>query len=202
MKVWAACLDFTDMVEVLNFVLCYGVPFQLFVKLSEVHDLGLKVDLAESEAEALAAMYSPEFTESPLEYRTGGAPLYTRYLTKVKEVLRRPHATGLIYLGRLPSFVTQVYDPQLMDRLRLSPSHQITNFGRGEVLLDTVNGKWEFFVTDQVSEGEIRSLCGFISRGDPAADLFLWPFPTWIEEESLHYHGAWTHGFFSFLENL
>jgi hypothetical protein len=53
-----------------------------------------------------------------------------------------------------------------------------------------------------VSEGEIRSLCGFISRGNPAADLFLWPLPTWIEEESLHYHGAWTHGFYLFLENL
>ncbi|KAJ7880242.1 hypothetical protein B0H14DRAFT_2566310 [Mycena olivaceomarginata] len=88
------------------------------------------------------------------------------------------------------------------DRLRLGPSHQITNFGRGEVLLDTANGKREFFVTDQVSEGEICSLCGFISRGDPAADLFLWPLPTWIEEESLHYHGTWTRGFFSFLENL
>ncbi|KAJ7353093.1 hypothetical protein DFH08DRAFT_661008, partial [Mycena albidolilacea] len=137
MKVWAACLNFTDMVEVLNFALRYGVAFQLFVKLSEVHDLGLKVDLPASEVDALAAMYSPEFTESPLEYGTGGASLYARYLTKVKEVLRRPHATGFIYLGGLPSFVAQVYDPQLMDRLRLGPSHQITNFGRGEVLLDT-----------------------------------------------------------------
>ncbi|KAJ7859780.1 hypothetical protein B0H14DRAFT_2350967 [Mycena olivaceomarginata] len=147
-------------------------------------------------------MYSPEFTESPLEYGTGGASLYARYLTKVKEVLQRPHATGLIYLGGLPSFVAQVYDPQLMDRLRLGPSYQITNFGRGEVLLNTANGKREFLVADQVSEGEIRSLCGFISKGDPAADLFLWPLPTWIEEESLHYHGAWTRGFYSFLENL
>ncbi|KAJ7884115.1 hypothetical protein B0H14DRAFT_3744791, partial [Mycena olivaceomarginata] len=146
--------------------------------------------------------YSPEFTESPLEYGTGGAPLYARYLTKVKEVLRRPHATGLIYLGGFPSFVAQVYDPQLIDRLRLGPSHQITSFGRGEVLLDTTSGKCEFLVTEQVSEGEIRSLCGFISKGDPTADLFLWPLPTWIEEESLHYHRAWTRRFYLFLENL
>jgi hypothetical protein len=89
-----------------------------------------------------------------------------------------------------------------MDKLRLSPSYQITDFGRGEVLFNMANGKREFLVADQVSEGEIHSLCGFISKGDPAADLFLWPLPTWIEEESLHYHGAWTRGFYSFLENL
>jgi hypothetical protein len=109
---------------------------------------------------------------------------------------------GLIYLGGPPSFIMQVYDPQPMDQLHLGSSHQITNFGHGEVLLNTLNGKHEFLVMDQVSKGEICTLCGFISRGNPAADLFLWPLPTWIEEESLHYHGACTRGFYLFLENL
>ncbi|KAF8190030.1 hypothetical protein K438DRAFT_1832515 [Mycena galopus ATCC 62051] len=202
MKAWAACLAFTDIVEVLNFAICYGVPFQLFVKQSEVQSLGLQVDMSESEAMALDAMYSPGFVESPLDYGSGGAPLYARYLSKVHELLRRPHATGFIYLGGLPSYVAQVYDTLLVDRLRLGPSHQVTNFGRGEFLLDKSEDKQEFYVTDQVSDGEVRSLCGFISRNDPALDLFLWPLPTWIEEDSLHYHGAWTRGFYAFLENL
>ncbi|KAF8125539.1 hypothetical protein K438DRAFT_1891877, partial [Mycena galopus ATCC 62051] len=159
MKAWAACLAFTDIVEVLNFAICYGVPFHL----------GLQVDMSESEATALDAMYSPGFVESPLDYGSGGAPLYARYLSKVRELLRRPHATG---------YVAQVYDTLLVDRLRLGPSHQSED------------------------KRDVRRRSGFISRNDPALDLFLWPLPTWIEEESLHYHGAWTRGFYAFLENL
>ncbi|KAF8152125.1 hypothetical protein K438DRAFT_1987934 [Mycena galopus ATCC 62051] len=148
MKVWTACLGFTDIVEVINFAIGYGVPFQLYVKQSEVQNLGLKVEMTELEGMALEAMYSPGFVESPLEHGTGGGPLYARYLAHIRELLRRPHAPGFIYLGGLPSYIAQVYDPQLVDRLRLGPSLQVTTFGRGEYWLDKTGDQREFYVTD------------------------------------------------------
>ncbi|KAF8192720.1 hypothetical protein K438DRAFT_1589979 [Mycena galopus ATCC 62051] len=146
-------------------------------------------------------MYAPGFNETPLVYGAGGSALYAHYLAQILELLSCPHTIGFLYRGGIESYVAQIYDSSLVDRLRQGPSHQVRSFGRGEIFYQVENGRRVFYVADEVSDSEIRRLCGHISTGHPTTDTFLWPLPTWIEEDCLHWHGAWTSGFWKFLED-
>ncbi|KAF8180503.1 hypothetical protein K438DRAFT_1976695 [Mycena galopus ATCC 62051] len=202
LKTIAACLNQDDVVDVLGAGIRSGIPFHICVLQSHVRKIGMDTDLSESRSRSLTAMYAPGFVETHLDYGSGGADLYARYLTQVGSLLLRPHAVGFIALGGFISYVAQVLDGDLVHRFREGPSLQLTRFSGGEVTIVDKEGNECLYVSDRVSDGEIRALCGQISRGSHLKDSFLWPLPAWIEEESWHYSGAWTAGFFRWMVAL
>ncbi|KAJ7431219.1 hypothetical protein B0H11DRAFT_2386303 [Mycena galericulata] len=198
MKTWAACLDFHDFAEVLNMAILYGVPFQLFVPQSQVRQVGVSLELPSLLRSTLEALYSPGYVEQTLSYGLGGVTLYARYLGIINALLKRPHAIAFIFAGGILSYLAQLYDDDLVDRLREGPSPQVVHYQSGEILLRSET----FYTTDRVSEGEILLLLGHVSTGNPSTDTYLWPHPSLLEEECHHAQGEWSPRFFQFLENL
>ncbi|KAJ7470048.1 hypothetical protein B0H11DRAFT_2434506 [Mycena galericulata] len=198
MKTWAACLDFHDFAQVLNMAILYGVQFQLFVPQGEVRQIGVSLELPSLLRSTLEALYSPGYVEQTLTYGLGGVTLYARYLGIINALLKRPHAIAFIFAGGILSYLAQLYDDDLVDRLREGPSPQVVHYQSGEILLRSET----FYTTDRVSEGEILLLLGHVSTGNPSTDTYLWPHPSLLEEECHHSQGEWSPRFFQFLENL
>ncbi|KAF8124404.1 hypothetical protein K438DRAFT_2034276 [Mycena galopus ATCC 62051] len=202
LKYVAAIGNFTDATEVLNAAIRHGIPFQIFVLQTQVRHVWVPSTMSAMEARSLSAMYAPGYMEIPLDYGTGGASCYTRYLRQVEELLRRPHAPALIALGGAVSFIVQAYETDLVSRFCQGPSLQTSRFGSGAVRLDTYEGVESLYTADQISDGEIAVLCGHISRGNHLTDAYLWPQPRWIYKISEHWTGGWSTIFLSFMENL
>ena len=74
---------------VLEFAIHFGIPFQLGIKLNDVH-LFRSEKLTPMAREVAGAIYSPGFEEPILEYKGGGASLYKSYLAGISAVLNRP----------------------------------------------------------------------------------------------------------------
>ncbi|KAJ7721067.1 hypothetical protein DFH07DRAFT_972406 [Mycena maculata] len=202
MKVWAACLGYDDFVQVLNMAIRCGVSFSLYVHQGEVGALGLSQKMTETTKEMLRAMYAPGFVELTLSYGTGGVTLYARYRSMIDALLKRPHATAFIFAGGYLSWLAQLYDENLVERLREGPSLQVTEFLRGDNIRMEIKGVNAIYTTDLVSDGEIKALLGHISTGTEATDTFLWPPIGLLEEEGYHGQGAWSPRFLKFLRNL
>ncbi|KAJ7140424.1 hypothetical protein C8R46DRAFT_921270 [Mycena filopes] len=198
LKAWAACCGITDKADLLRMAMAYGVPFALYVRQSDVHNLGMVELHDDLLREALKASYSVGFTETPLPHGQGGTLLYGQYINQVSALLQRPHAIAFVQAGGILSFLAQMYDTYLIHRYMEGPSFQVREFAKGRTLW--VDG--ELFTTDQVSEGEISILIGKVSTGKALKDTFLYPHPSWLEAESEHFHGAWTEGAWKFLQNL
>jgi hypothetical protein len=148
------------------------------------------------------AIYSLGFTETFLEFGSGGAACYARYLSQILSLLSRPHAVAFIAAGGILSFLAQLYDKELVHRFLEGPSIQVTEYAKGKTCWINNGEEDEVWTADQISEGEISILLGHVVTGNPSSDTFLWPHPAWLEQESDHFHGAWTAGAYSFLKNL
>ncbi|KAF8206728.1 hypothetical protein K438DRAFT_2013843 [Mycena galopus ATCC 62051] len=202
LKCAAAIGNFPDVTYMLNAAIKHGIPFRIFVLQENVRNVWIADVMTTMEARSLRAMYAPGYTEIPLDYGTGGAACYARYLRQVEELLRRPHAPALVALGGAASFIALAYDENLADRFRQGPSLQTSRFGGGEVRLEVYNGVESLYTAEQISDSEISVLCGHISRGNHQTDAYLWPLPRWIHEISEHWTGGWSTVFHSFMENL
>ncbi|KAJ7918333.1 hypothetical protein B0H13DRAFT_1869513 [Mycena leptocephala] len=148
----------------------------------------------------LEAIYSLGFTETFLEFGSGGAACYARYLSMILALLSRPHAVAFIAAGGILSFLAQLYDKELVLRFLEGPSLQVTEYAKGKTCWINNGLEDEVWTSDQISEGEISILLGHVVTGNPSTDTFLWPHPSWLEQESDHFHGAWTAGAYSFLK--
>ncbi|KAF8164044.1 hypothetical protein K438DRAFT_1984929 [Mycena galopus ATCC 62051] len=202
LKCAAAVGNFPDATYVLNAAIKLGIPFRIFILQENVRNVWIADVMTTMEARSLSAMYAPGYTVIPLDYGTGSAACYARYLRQVEELLRRPHAPALIALGGAASFIAQAYDEDLAARFRQGPSLQTSRFGGGEVRLSVYDGVESLYTAEQISDGEISVLCGHISRGNHQTDAYLWPLPRWIHEMSEHWTGGWSTVFRSFMENL
>jgi hypothetical protein len=150
----------------------------------------------------LHATYTVGFTELFLDFGAGGATCYAQYLSQILALLSRPHAVAFIAAGGILSFVAQLYNQELVCRFLEGPSVQVTEFSKGKSFWLREGDEDELWTTDQVSEGEVSVLLGHVVTGNPATDTFLWPHPSWLENDSDHFHGAWTPAAYSFLKNL
>ncbi|KAJ7873403.1 hypothetical protein B0H13DRAFT_2349100 [Mycena leptocephala] len=202
MKVWAACCELGDLCDVLNMALCYGAAFALYVKLSDVRKVGMPVHVSSLLRSTVESLYDVGFTEIFLQFGSGGAACYGRYLSQILALLSRPHAVAFIAAGGILSFIAQNYDKELVYRFLEGPSVQVTEYAKGKTCWINNGEEDEVWSTDQVSEGEISVLLGHVVTGNPATDTFLWPHPSWLEKESDHFNGAWTEGAYKFLQNL
>ncbi|KAJ7846459.1 hypothetical protein B0H13DRAFT_2363010 [Mycena leptocephala] len=148
MKTWAACCGFQDICDMLNMVLCYGAPIALYVNFT------------------LESLYDIGFVESYLQFGSGGATCYGRYLAQILALLSCPHAIAFIAAGGILSFITQIYDKELVYRFLEGPSIQVTQFAKGKTCWVNNGEEDEVWSTDQVSEGEISILLGHVVTGN------------------------------------
>ncbi|KAJ7799846.1 hypothetical protein B0H13DRAFT_2390743 [Mycena leptocephala] len=109
---------------------------------------------------------------------------------------------AFIAAGGILSFLAQLYDKELVHRFLEGPSIQVTEYAKGKTCWINNGEEDEVWTADQISEGKISILLGHVVTGNPSSDTFLWPHPAWLEQESDHFHGAWTAGAYSFLKNL
>ncbi|KAJ6526120.1 hypothetical protein DFH09DRAFT_1415979 [Mycena vulgaris] len=203
-KTWAACDDsINDVITILNKAIRSGVPFGIYVRQGSARKLGDLQPLTALQLATSASLYSLGYTDTLLEYGSGGVRLFFRYTSQVGALLSRPHAVAFIAAGGILSFLAQMFDAELLNRFRNGPSAQVTQYQKGHTILRTIGDEEEFYTADQISEDEISILIGHVATGNPATETFLWPHPSLLEEKSYHVQGgAWTTGFHSLLVNL
>ncbi|KAJ6567728.1 hypothetical protein DFH09DRAFT_1469154 [Mycena vulgaris] len=179
------------------------VPFGIYVRQGSARKLGDLQPLTALQLATSASLYSLGYTDTLLEYGSGGVRLFFRYTSQVGALLSRPHAVAFIAAGGILSFLAQMFDAELLNRFRNGPSAQVTQYQKGHTILRTIGDEEEFYTADQISEDKISILIGHVATGNPATETFLWPHPSLLEEKSYHVQGgAWTTGFHSLLVNL
>jgi hypothetical protein len=170
--------------------------------MADVRKVGMPTHHSSLILATLESLYDVGFQESFLQFGTGGASCYGRYLAQILVLLSRLHAITFIAAGGILSFIAQIYDKELAHRFLEGPSIQVTQFAKGKTCWVSNGEEDEVWSTDQVSEGEISVLLGHVVTGNPATDTFLWPHPSWLEKDSDHFHGAWMAGAYQFMQNL
>ncbi|KAJ7482591.1 hypothetical protein FB451DRAFT_1029787 [Mycena latifolia] len=203
MKALPACNPSVRVMEdVLELAVRFGIPFQLFIRSSRVTAYTPAGISPLTEATQFS-VYEQGFNDLPLSHGVGGpAATYGRYLSQLNHLLARPNAVAFIGMGGVLRYVAELYNADIIQRFLRGPSLQLSYHNKGASLLVTRNAYSEFYVTDEVSHGEVMLLLGHIPHARPGADSTLWPPPEIMESDSPHMTGYISSGVFDILENL
>ncbi|KAJ6503131.1 hypothetical protein DFH09DRAFT_878689, partial [Mycena vulgaris] len=110
------------------------------------------------------------------------------YLDLGAKLTHRPWAGAFLALGGFANHIAMWLDIDLPRRFARGPSTRITEYHRGFMLRAAVQSptgqptEEEMLTRDQVSDDEVKLLFGYINKGDPSLDLYLFP-PQWLLEE-------------------
>ncbi|KAJ7443798.1 hypothetical protein FB451DRAFT_1413425 [Mycena latifolia] len=190
------------MEDVLELAVRFGIPFQLYIRSSQVCSFGPS-RVSPLAANTLGSVYEPGFNDLPLFHGVGGgAATYGWYRSQLYHLLDRPHAVAFIGMGGVLSYVASLYNPELVKRFMQGPSLQLTHQNKGASIRMERSGYSEFYVTDEVSNSEIQLLLGHIPNERPGVDATLWPPPEVMENESPHMTGYLSSSAYNILENL
>ncbi|KAJ7109092.1 hypothetical protein C8R44DRAFT_884183 [Mycena epipterygia] len=176
-----------DIVGILTLSIKYGFALGLYVEEGVIREFSNR-NITTLTRLTVATLYASGYVDTQLKYTLG---FETQY------------AVAFIAAGGVLSYVAQMYDENLVFRFLRGPSLQVSEYGKGDKLLHTNEEGREMFLTaDCVSPSEVSQLLGHIPTGSPATEMFLWPHPVLMEEESSHVHGSWSPGAYAILENL
>ncbi|KAJ6501826.1 hypothetical protein DFH09DRAFT_944593, partial [Mycena vulgaris] len=205
MKMIANLRDNAQNIEnILNLACRWAMPFQLFIPQSCARAFSAS-SISDLDSLVLPAMYDLGYHETFMMYGNGGATAYARYCAIVRDLLGRPNAIAFIFEGGILSILAQVMCQDLIFRFVQGPSIQVSEFSKGETFLqkNPPNGESaQFWTTDRVSAEEILLLIGHVPTGHPSSDLSLFPHPTLLEEQSLHFRGMVGMGAHRIIEGL
>ncbi|KIJ95054.1 hypothetical protein K443DRAFT_109421 [Laccaria amethystina LaAM-08-1] len=137
--------------------------------------------------------YDTGFQESPLTYSKGGSAFMDQYLSKLADILRRPHARAVIAMGGPTSWIARFYGGhRLVEEYMSGPSSQVTVHHRGGVAVAPFLDMPVFH--DQLSKQEVELIHGYIPLGNPNEDRWAFPTSELLEEFSNHWRGEWNQG--------
>ena len=192
LRYWTICGTSTvRMRQILDFAISRGMKFIIaipFDALPHFHHLE-KPNMSD----LTKRTYDTGFQESPLTYSKGGSAFMDQYLSKLADILRRPHARAVIAMGGPTSWIARFYGGNcLVEEYMSGPSSQVTVHHRGGV---TVAPSLDMPVFhDQLSKQEVELIHGYIPLGSPNDDRWAFPTSELLEEFSNHWRGEWNQG--------
>ncbi|KAJ6590406.1 hypothetical protein DFH09DRAFT_908395 [Mycena vulgaris] len=197
MRAWPCIFKNMNRVEdLLTLAIRFAIPFYLCIRMKDV-PLFQQAEISEMERRTLPATLEPGFSEPRLLW-IGGANTRTSFLDHAGRMLKKPYTWAFLSLGGFANRIALWIDAELPQRLAQGPSTRVTEYSRGFMLKGTVwskdgNGEVEMLTRDQVSNDEINLLFGYIDKGHPNSDVYLFP-PQWLLEKECpgHFHGIMT----------
>ncbi|KAJ7661810.1 hypothetical protein B0H17DRAFT_1144534 [Mycena rosella] len=182
--------------DLLTMAIKYAVPFQLYIRMSDV-PLFVAHDIPDVERILLPATLEPGFSETGLKW-LGAHATRTVWVDLVAKLLCRPYAGAFLAKGGITNRIALFIDKDLPARYTQGPSSRITEYGRGFVrrgIFVDEHGieREELMTRETVSDDENSLLFGFIPQGSPERDLYLFPPPSLLESECPgHFTGEMT----------
>ena len=185
LRYWAACSrDTPTMDDILFKAISRGIPFSIGVK---VEDFGRFKPEEVSDTDRIVGKPTC-VVEPPFAYTAPGA-LRAYYMSRVNDIIRRPHARILIGLGGPEAWLGRKWGgSELVAQFMDGPSPDVYLHRRGYI--DSDDDHPMFLYTDEMSSQEIDVLFGCI-RSDSDRDRSLYPSRDILEEGCFFWTGEW-----------
>ncbi|EDR10034.1 uncharacterized protein LACBIDRAFT_325588 [Laccaria bicolor S238N-H82] len=185
LRYWAvSARELSTMTTLLLKAVCHGLPFSIGVK---VEDFGRFKPEDVSDTDRLVGKPSSA-VEAPFAYTAQGA-LRAYYMSRVNDIIRRPHARILIGLGGPEAWLGRKWGGmELVAQFMDGPSPDVYLHRRGYI--DSDDEHPMFLYTDEMTPQEIDILFGCI-RNDSERDRSLYPSRDILDEGCFFWTGEW-----------
>ncbi|KIJ91334.1 hypothetical protein K443DRAFT_14485 [Laccaria amethystina LaAM-08-1] len=185
LRYWAACSRDADTMSALLFkAISHGLPFSIGVK---VEDFGRFKPEEVSDTDRLVGKPTSA-VEAPFVYTAQGA-LRAYYMSRVNDIIRRPHARILISMGGPVAWLGRKWGGmELVAQFMEGPSPDVYLHRRGYI--DSDDEHPMFLYTDEMTPQEIDVLFGCI-RNDSERDRSLYPSRDILDEGCFFWTGEW-----------
>ena len=185
LRYWAVCSpDFVGMEALLTKAICHGLPFSIGVK---VEDFGRFKPEDVSDTDRLVGKPTSAI-EMPFAYTAQGT-LRAYYMSRVNDIIRRPHARILIGMGGPIAWLGRKWGgTELVAQFMEGPSPDVYLHQRGYI--DSDDKHPMFLYTDEMSPQEIDVLFGCI-RSDSDRDRSLYPSKDILDDGCFFWTGEW-----------
>jgi len=172
------------MSDLLLKAVCHGLPFSVGVK---VEDFGRFKPEDVSDTDRLVGKPTSA-VEAPFAYMAQGV-LQAYYMSRVNDIIRRPHARILIGMGGPVSWLGRKWGGmELVAQFMEGPSLDVYLHHRGYI--DSDDEHPMFLYTDEMSPQEIDVLFGCI-HNDSERDRSLYPSRDILDEGCFFWTGEW-----------
>ncbi|KAJ6525791.1 hypothetical protein DFH09DRAFT_860026, partial [Mycena vulgaris] len=191
MRAWPCIFkDINSIEDLLTLAIRFAIPFFLCIRQKDVSHFA-QSQISDMERKTLPATLEPGFSELSLTWN-GGPNTRTAYMNLAGNVVRKPWAGAFLALGGIINRIALWIDIDLPHRYAQGPSTRVTEYYRGFMLKGVVQsgdemGEEEVLARDQVSNDEINVLLGYINKGHPNSDVYLFP-PQWLLEKECSGH--------------
>ena len=185
LRYWAFCSpDCSSLSTLLYKAVQWGIPFKIGVK---VEDFGRFKPEDVSDTDRVVG--KPSLTvEPPFAYTAQGA-LKAYYMSRVNDIIRRPHAQILIGMGGPEAWLGRKWGgSELVAQFMQGPSPDVYLHRRGNI--DSDDEHPMFLYMDEMSPQEIDVIFGCI-RSDSDKDRSLYPSKDVLDDSCYFWTGEW-----------
>jgi len=189
-RYWLICSPgISTISQILERAIMHGVRFAIGIQVKDI-EVFRPEKLSKTDPLLSSRTYKPGFIESTLELGLG--PAFTdRYLGKLADILRRPHARALIGLGGPASWIAQTYGDNLVQKFMTGPSLQVTFHKKG--YFDSKDRKPAFAHCDKLMPGKLDLVFSHICSGGGDHNKWVFPTPELLDELCDHWSGEWNN---------
>lgn len=185
LRYWAACSpECSSLASLLYKAVRWGIPFKIGVKVEDFHRFR-----PENVSDTDRLVGKPtSAVEPPFVYTAQGA-LKAYYMSRVNDIIRRPHARVLIGMGGPEAWLGRKWGgSELVTQFMEGPSPDVFLHRRRNI--DSDDEHPMFLYTDEMSPQEIDVLFGCI-RSDGDKDKSLYPSKDILDEGCFFWTGEW-----------
>lgn len=185
LRYWASCSsDASSMAAILFKAIRFGIPFAIGVKVEDFSRFKLE---EVSDMDRLVGKPTCN-TEPPFVYTAQGA-LKAYYMSRVNDIIRRPHARVLIGMGGPIAWLGRKWGgAELVAQFMSGPSPDIYVHRQGYI--DSDDEHPLFLYTDEMSPQEVDVMFGCI-RSDSDKDKSLYPSKDILDDGCFFWTGEW-----------
>ncbi|KAJ6476560.1 hypothetical protein DFH09DRAFT_1342441 [Mycena vulgaris] len=181
MRAWPCIFrDMKTIDDLLTLAVRFAIPFYLCICMKDIPAFE-QTEISELERKTLPATLEPGFTDAQLHWN-GGANTRASYMNLAGTLVRTPYAAAaFLALGGFVNRIELWIDIEVMGRCA-----RVVQCEEG-------GGNPETLTRDQVSNDELNLSFGYINKGHPNSDVYLFP-PQWLLEKECagHFNGIMT----------